>query len=72
MIPNPDIEGLNVKNLLVDSKINEINELYSKELFDNVITDADLTYIVKSFTVTELNSSNINEIILSFLDIFNG
>jgi hypothetical protein len=41
-------------------------------MYNNVINDADLTYIVKSFTIEQLNSSNINEIILSFLDIFNG
>jgi hypothetical protein len=46
--------------------------LFSKEIQDNIITDADLTYIVKTFTIAELNSSSINEIILSILDNFNG
>lgn len=41
-------------------------------MFNNAVTEADLTYIVKSFSVTELNSSNINEIILSIIDSFNG
>ena len=72
MIPNPEIVGLNVKNSLVKSKFHEINELFNKEIFDNVITDADLNYIIRSFSITELNSSNINEIILSILDNFNG
>ena len=71
-VPNPDILELNVLNSLQESKIHEINELFSEELFNNVITEADLTYIVKSFTITELNYRNINEIILSFMDSFNG
>jgi len=72
IVPNPDILELNVLNSLQESKIYEINELFSEELFNNVITEADLTYIVKSFTITELNNRNINEIILSFMDSFNG
>jgi hypothetical protein len=41
-------------------------------MFDNVVTEADLNYIVKSFSITELNSSNINEIILSVIENLNG
>jgi hypothetical protein len=41
-------------------------------MFDSAVTEADLTYIVKSFSITELNSSNINEIILSIIENFNG
>jgi hypothetical protein len=67
-VPNPDILELNALKSLQESKIYEINELFSEDLFNNVITEADLTYIVKSFTVTELNSSNINEFILSIID----
>lgn len=71
-VPNPDILELNALKSLQESKFYEINELFSEDLFNNVITEADLTYIVKSFTVTELNSSNINEFILSIIDCFNG
>lgn len=41
-------------------------------MHDNMVTEADLIYIVKSFTIAKLNSSNINEIILSFIEVFNG
>ena len=71
-VPNPDILELNVLNSLQESKIHEINELFSEELFNNVITEADLTYIVKSFTITELNYRNINEIIISIMEVYNG
>jgi hypothetical protein len=73
VVPNPDL-AINIlsKNLLVESKFIEINELFIKEIQDNIITEADLTYIVKSFTIAELKSSNINEIILSIIEIFNG
>jgi hypothetical protein len=39
---------------------------------DNMVSDADLTYVVKSFTIAELNSNNVNEIILSIISCFNG
>jgi hypothetical protein len=73
ILSNKDITEYTLSNKsLVDSKINEINELFSKEMFDSAVTEADLTYIVKQFSITELNSSNINEIILSVLENFNG
>jgi len=43
-----------------------------KEFFHNVITEADLTYIIKGFTISEINSANINELILSIIECFNG
>jgi hypothetical protein len=72
IVSNQDIIELNSQKSLVDSKIQEINELFSEEMFDNVITDADLAYIVKSFTIEQLNSSNINEIIISIMEVYNG
>ena len=53
-------------------KIQEIKGLYNNELYSNIITDADLTYIVVSFTIDQLNLSNINELILIFITLFNG
>lgn len=70
IVPNPDL--LDIKQSLVDKKIYEINELYKEELFNNVITDADLSYIVKSFTVADLNSSDINNIIFTIMSCYNG
>jgi hypothetical protein len=71
-VPNPDILDLSVIKSLQDSKFHEINELFNEDLFNNAITESDLTYIVKSFTIAELNSKNINEIILSIIECFNG
>jgi hypothetical protein len=72
IVPNPDILDLSVIKSLQEKKIYEINELFSEELFNNVITETDLTGIVKGFTIEELNSKNINEIILSLIECFNG
>jgi hypothetical protein len=57
---------------LHELKIQEIKELFGVEMYNNVINDADLTYIVKSFTVAELNSNNFHDLILSIMDNFNG
>ena len=73
IVPNKNIiEYTSSNNSVINSKIEEIKGLYSKEIFDNVITDADLTYIVKSFSITELKSSDINNIILTIMECFNG
>jgi hypothetical protein len=72
IVPNPDLTDLNIKQSLVGKKIHDINELYNKELFDNAITEADLHYIVKSFTVADLNSENINNMILTIISCYNG
>lgn len=72
IVPNTDIRAYSANNSLYNSKINEINELYSQEMSDNMVSDADLTYVVKSFTIAELNSNNVNEIILSIISCFNG
>jgi hypothetical protein len=41
--------------------------LYGKEMFDYTITNADLTYIVNCYSITQLNSSGINETILNLM-----
>ncbi len=41
-------------------------------MFDFTITNADLTYIVNSYSITQLNSSSINEAILNIMSCFNG
>jgi len=72
-VSNRDIIENTLSNKsLIESKIYEINELFNEEIFDNAVTEADITYIIKSFSITELNSSNINEIILSIIENFNG
>ena len=57
---------------LVESKIQEINGLYGKEMFDYTITNTDLTYIVNCYSITQLNSNGINEAILNIMSCFNG
>lgn len=71
-VPNKDILDLSVLKSLQEQKFYEINDLFVEDLFNNAITDTDLTYIIKSFTIAELNSKNINEIILSIIECFNG
>lgn len=41
-------------------------------MFDYTITNTDLTYIVNSYSITQLSSSGINETILNFMNCFNG
>jgi hypothetical protein len=72
VIPNPDITNNQILNSLQLEKIQEIKGLYSNELYSNIITDADLNYIVESFTIDQLNLSNINELILTFITLYNG
>lgn len=72
IVSNPDIMSNQILNSLQLEKFQEIKELYNNELYSNVITDADLNYIVESFTIDQLNSSNINELILTFITLFNG
>jgi hypothetical protein len=73
IVPNPDLLGsiLSHKSL-VELKIQEINGLYGKEIFDYTITNTDLTYIVNCYSITQLNSSGINEAILNIMSCFNG
>jgi hypothetical protein len=72
IIPNPDlVEYALSHKSLVESKIQEINGLYGKEMFDYAITNADLTYIVNSYSIKLLTSSGINESILNIMSSFN-
>lgn len=73
IIPNENIiENTLLNNNLRNSKIDEIKKLYDLEIKESVLSDADLTYIVNSFTIAELKSSDINDIILSIIQCFNG
>jgi hypothetical protein len=76
VLPIPPIDILmlpNSENYLYESKIKTIKGLYEREIFDNVITDADLTYIVKSYSVDELlHKDNIDDVILTIIECFNG
>jgi hypothetical protein len=73
IVPNPDLVGYTLTHKsLIESKIQEINGLYGKEMFDYTITNADLTYIVNCYSITQLNSSGINETILNLMSCFNG
>jgi len=73
IVPNQDLVGsiLSHKSL-VELKIQEINGIYGKEMFDYTITNTDLTYIVNSYSITQLSSSGINETILNIMSCFNG
>ena len=72
VIPNPDIQIVSDMNTVYLSKIHEISHLYSTEINNNIMTDSDLTYLIKSFTVEQISSSNFNEIILLLINCFNG
>jgi hypothetical protein len=73
IVPNPDLVGYTLTHKsLIESKIQEINGLYGKEMFDYTITNADLTYIVNCYSISQLNSSGINETILNLMSCFNG
>jgi hypothetical protein len=50
-----------------ESKIHEIIRLYSEEMYENEVSLSDLTDIVNSFEITNLLSSDINEIILTII-----
>jgi hypothetical protein len=69
MVPNVDLlEASTIYKL----KISKINYLYSKELCDNVITDADLVRIVNQFTIEQLNDINFYSQVLEIITYFNG
>src|SRR6266702_28987 len=53
---------------IYESKIREIIELYSEEMFDNGITEDELIAIINHFNVIELASSDINELILAMIN----
>lgn len=73
IIPNRDIAEYGLShNSLVETKIQEIKGLYANEMYDYMITNVDLAYIVKSYTITQLSSSGINEAILNIMSCFNG
>jgi hypothetical protein len=72
IVSNSDIMNNQYLNSLQLEKIQEIKGLYSNELYSNMITNADLNYIVESFTIDQLNSTNINELIFTFITLFNG
>jgi hypothetical protein len=72
VVSNLDIDVYNAHKAIQESKFHEFKGLYSNVMFDNAVSDADLEYIVKSFTVEELNSSDIYNIVLSVLSCFKG
>jgi hypothetical protein len=58
----------NLDTDIVDMKYAEFKELFSDELAHSVITDTDLYFIVNTFTIPELLSPGINEVILRIIE----
>lgn len=72
IIPNPDIVNISDVNTIYLSKIQEISQLYPKELYDAVVTQSDLNYLIKSFTIEQLSASSFNEYVLLLINCFSG
>jgi hypothetical protein len=72
VVPNPDIQGVFNADTIYLSKFQEINQLYPEILHENVMTNSDLTYLIKTFTVEQISASNFNEFILLLINSFNG
>lgn len=64
VIPNPDIQNVLDVNSIYLSKVQELSQLYQRELYENVMTNSDLIYLVKTFTIEQISSSNFNEFVL--------
>jgi hypothetical protein len=64
VIPNPDLQSVLDINTIYLSKVQELSQLYQRELYENVMTNSDLFYLVKTFTIEQICSSNFNEYIL--------
>lgn len=71
-IPNPDLHNVLDINQIISSKVQELSQLYQRELYENVMTNSDLIYLVKTFTIEQISSSNFNEHVLLFITCFNG
>jgi hypothetical protein len=69
MVPNVDLLEASI---IYKLKISKINYLYSKELCDNVITEAELVRIVNQFTIEQLNDINFYSQVLEIITYFNG
>ena len=72
VIPNPDIQNVLDVNSIYLSKVQELSQLYQRELYENVMTNSDLIYLVKTFTIEQISSSNFNEFVLLWISCFNG
>ena len=72
IVPNQDILVTSDINTIYSSKIQEISQLYQKELYDNVMTNSDLISLIKSFTIEQISASNFNEFVILFINCFNG
>ena len=53
-------------------KIHEIISLYSQEIAEHMITFAELREIVELFTITELSSPDVNELILIIITYYHS
>jgi hypothetical protein len=72
VLPNPDLQSVLDVNTIYLSKIQELSLLYQRELHDNVMTNSDLAYLIKTFTIEQISSSNFNEYVLLWISCFNG
>ena len=72
MLPNADIKTISDVNSIYLSKIQEISQLYKTEIENNVLTNTDVAYIINSYTIEQMSSSNINDTILTIITCFNG
>jgi hypothetical protein len=65
-LPNVDIEEYSVHEL----KIFEVSSLYSQEIKNNGITEAELQEIIDLFSVNDLLTNDINDLILAIITYY--
>ena len=61
-----------VTQMLIDRKLEEIFNLYEKEIHDNALTEGDVEFIIKKMDITASNYDSITEAILDTIKMFNG
>jgi hypothetical protein len=72
IVPNQElINAINAESIYL-SKIQEISQLYGQEMYNNIMSYSDLIYLIKTFTIEQITASNFNEIILLYINCFNG
>jgi hypothetical protein len=65
---NPNGVELNIHKSLQELKINEITQYYREELIEERVFMSDIFEIINSLSLTDLMSSDINDIIISMLE----
>jgi hypothetical protein len=71
IMSNSDIVNYRLEIALPKEQIQEIKELLGPDMIDNVITGSNSDYIINTYIIPHIASSNINELIFEIFNHFN-